>query len=168
MTSTNVDTKHAERRQLRFESIDDVRREIDRIVAAEQAGTLRITGNWSPGQAFGHLASWINYGWDGYPPELQPNWIVRLLLRRLVKRIAHDGYPAGSRIPRIAEGTFATQVFTTEDGARRLRDALDRLERREPVQFHSPAFGQVSDDVRIAMQLRHAELHLSFFWPEAS
>lgn len=163
-----IDTAKAQRRLLRFESIDEVRREIDRIAAAEHAGTLRITGNWSPGQAFGHLAAWINYGWDGYPPQLQPIWLIRFIMRRMVKRMAHGGYPAGMRLPRTANGTFATERLSTDEGSRQLCEALSRLERHEPAKYHSPAFGEVDDETRIALQLRHAELHLGYFWPESS
>lgn len=55
------------RRALRFRSIDEALQEIDRIVAAENAGKLSTLGNWTPGQNMGHVATWINYSYDGYP-----------------------------------------------------------------------------------------------------
>jgi hypothetical protein len=168
MPISHVNTAKVQRRQLRFNSTDEVRREIDRIVAAENAGTLRSTGNWSPGQAFGHLAAWINYAWDGYPPQLNPPWFMRLLLRPLATRYARRGFPQGTRIPKVDEGTFATQPIETAEAAKRLFAALDRLDAGEPAKFHSPAFGRVSDEVRLSLQLRHAELHLGYFWPEPS
>lgn len=166
--SSKINTAKATRRPLRFETIDDVRREIDRIIAAECAGTLCSAGNWTPGQAFGHLAAWINYAWEGYPPELRPNWAVRFIMRRLVRKIARSGYPSGSRIPSVENGTFATEPLSTEVGAKQLREALDRLESPEPAKFDSPAFGRVEEDVRVALQLRHAELHLGYFLLEAA
>ena len=43
-----IDTsKVQDRRKLRFHSIDDLLADVDRIVAAEKAGTLRRTGNWT-------------------------------------------------------------------------------------------------------------------------
>jgi hypothetical protein len=163
-----ADPSRVARRELRFTGIDDVRREMDRIIAAERTGTLRSTGNWTPGQAFGHLAAWINYGWDGYPTELNPPWFVRLFLRPMARRYARRGFPAGCRIPKVAEGTFATEKLSTDEGAERLRQALTRLESREPVKHHSPAFGKASDELRVATQLRHSELHMSYFWPDES
>lgn len=34
------------------------------------------------------------------------------------------------------------------------------MKNREPIKFHSPAFGEMQLDERIAFQLRHAECHL--------
>lgn len=160
----NGDTKRAERRTLRFHSIDDLEAEIDRIVAAERAGRLRSTGNWTTGQIFGHLAAWINYGWEGYPFKVPAlvRWIIRLQTRRLIER----GLPAGARLPRVDAGTYGVEVYSTEEGARRLKDAIRRL-RREPATHVSPAFGRIPEDQRIALNLRHAELHLGFLHYDA-
>jgi hypothetical protein len=104
--SNAVDTsKVADHRKLRFKDIDELLGEIERIVAADSAGTLRRTGNWSAGQMFGHLASWINYGYEGFPKEARPPWFIRPLVRRLKKKFLSEGMPRGVRIPRAVEGT---------------------------------------------------------------
>lgn len=160
-----INTRKAGRRALRFETIDDVLAEIDRIEAADRAGTLRTTGNWTVGQTFGHLAAWINYGYEGFPAGAHPPWFVRVILRRFVMpRALRRGVSPGMRIPRVDGGTFGIEPLSTEEGARRLREALARLKNREPVRYHSPAFGPMDDEQRIAFQLRHAELHLGFLW----
>lgn len=161
-----IDTRKSEHRTLRFQSIDDLSREFDVIVEAERNGTLRTTGNWTAGQALGHLAAWIDYGWDGFPPEATPPWIIGFILRKFMKkRLLRDGMTPGVKIPRITEGTLATEIMSTDEGARRLRRSLERLKAGEPVRHHSPAFGPMSDDERIALHLRHAELHLGFLHP---
>jgi len=159
---TAIDTAKAEHRAMRFATIDDLLAEIDRIIAAERAGTLRRSGNWSVGRIFSHLAAWIEYAYDGFPPGARPPWIIRFMLKFMKKKYLRGGMPRGVRIPGPAEGTFGTDDLTTDEGARRLRAALARLKNREPSRFHSPAFGPVSDDERIAMTLRHAETHLGF------
>jgi hypothetical protein len=160
--SSSVDTaKVSGRRQLHFNSIDEVFPEIDHIVAAEDAGTLRELGNWTAGQTMGHLAAWINYSYDGYPLD-KPPWLVRLILRRMFKRILRRGMPAGQRIRGVAEGTYGTEPLSTLEGSERLRRALKRLQSGEPVRFESPAFGPMPHDQRILLNLRHAELHLGF------
>jgi len=166
MTQVNT-AKVADHRTLRFETIDDLLAEIDRIVEAERAGPrgLRRTGNWSTGQIFGHLASWINYAYEGFPAGATPPRFVKVIVRLTKKRWLTKPMPRGFKIPRVAEGTFGTEEMTTEEGARRLREALERLKRREPAKFHSPAFGPATDDERIAGNLRHAELHLGFLHP---
>jgi hypothetical protein len=157
-----IDTARAAHRALRFASIDDLLAETDRIEAAERAGSLQRTGNWSVGRILGHLAAWIEYGYEGFPPGARPPWIIRVMLKFMKKKYLRSGMPRGVRIPGPAEGTFGTDDMTTDEGARRLRAALKRLQHREPARFHSPAFGPVSDDDRIAMTLRHAECHLGF------
>lgn len=161
-----VDTGNiAEHRELRFSSLDDLLAELDRVVAAEKTGTLRRTGNWTTGQTFGHLAAWIDYAYDGYPPGSTPPWFVRVIVRMMKKSFIRKPMQRGFKIPRAPGGTYAAEPVSTEEGARRLRQALERLQRREPTRFDSPVFGPMTDDERIALNLRHAELHLGYLWP---
>lgn len=163
MSKTVKTGEVSDRRSLRFETIDDLRAEVDRIVAAAAAGTLRGSGNWTAGQIFGHLAAWIHYSYDGYP--FKTPWIIRMILRLRVTRYLRDGLPAGVRIPRVAAGTYATEDLSLEAGAERFRRALDRLKSDEPARYDSPAFGRLTDEDRIGLNLRHAELHLGFLHP---
>lgn len=156
-------TKTPGRRSLRFRTINDVLADMDRIVAAEEAGTLRQSGNWTAGQAFGHIAAWMNYAYDGYPFKVP--WFIRLILRIRVRKYLRDGLPTGVRIPKVKGGTYATQALSTEEGAAQLRRALARLAGDEPATYDNPAFGKASDEDRIALNLRHAELHLGFLQP---
>ena len=133
-----------------------------RTLAAEWAGTLRRSGNWTAGQVFGHLATWINYGYEGYPMRLP--WFIRMLIRRKLPGYLRDGMPAGVRIPNVAGGTYGTDLLSTEEGATRLRAALARM-LREPARYDSPAFGKMPEPQRIELNLRHAELHLGFLLP---
>lgn len=153
----------SDRRSLRFATIDELLADVDRVVAADKAGTLRRTGNWTAGQVFGHLATWINYAYEGFP--IRPPWFIRWILRMKKAAYLRDGMPAGVRIPRVPNGTFGTEPLGTEEGAKRLRSALLRLKSGEPAKFESPAFGKMPLDERIALNLRHAELHMSFLHP---
>ena len=161
LANDTSDTANASgRHPLRFNAIDDLLAEVDRIVAADEAGTLRQSGNWTAGQAFGHIAAWMNYAYDGYPFKVP--WFIRLILRSRVRKYLRDGLPTGVRIPKVKNGTYATQALSTEEGAAQLRQALKRLASDEPAKHDSPAFGKASDEDRIALNLRHAELHLGF------
>lgn len=159
-----VNTARTERRNLRFATIDDVLADMDRIVAAERAGMLRCTGNWAAGQVFSHVAAWIQYAYEGYPLSRQ-SWILRLLLRWMLPSILKKGMPAGGRIPKAPGGTYGAESLPTAVAADRLRAALRRLANREPALYDSPAFGRLSDEERIELNLRHAELHFSFLHP---
>jgi hypothetical protein len=156
-----VETKNAERRALRFNSVEELVAEVDRLVAADKAGKLRRTGNWTLGQALGHLAAWINYGYEGFPIG-KPPWPVRIMLKILKKKYLREGMPGGVRIPKTAEGTFGIDLMSAEEGAARLKKALAKMQAEEP-KYPSPAWGHMPSDERIAINLRHAELHLSYF-----
>lgn len=159
-TTTPVNTgKSTDRRKLRFASVADLRSEVDRIATAERAGTLRRSGNWTTGQVFGHVATWIDFLWT--PNPLKPPWIVRWIVRRRKDKYFNEGLPAGVRIPRVEGGTLGTAPLSLDEGLNRLRAAIDRLDREAPTQ-PSPVFGPLTHEEGIKLNLRHAELHLSF------
>ena len=70
-----IDTGKVKRRMLRFETLDEALAELDRIASAEQSGKLRTLGNWTAGQVLGHVAAWIDYGYEGYPLQ-PPPWFA--------------------------------------------------------------------------------------------
>ena len=165
MATTQIDTgKVTDRRQLRFETLDQVREDAERIAAAERAGRLRRTGNWTAGQTLGHLAAWINYAYDGYPPDLRPPWFIKLILRFQKNKFLRGPMPAGVRIPRVDGGTKGTEPLSLDEGLSRLRKAVDRLKAAPPA-ASSPVFGPMTHEEWRSNHLRHAELHLSFLHP---
>jgi hypothetical protein len=156
-----VPAKSAERRKLWFDSIDDLLSELARIQSAANEGRLRTTGAWNAGQILAHVAAWIDYAYDGFPMKPAPR-LVRLLLRWQLKKYLRQGMPSGVRIPRAPGGTFGADDVPLDEAAERLRAALRRLKSDEPAPHDSPAFGALSHEQRIQLNLRHAELHLSF------
>lgn len=159
-----VDPKVVEFRLLKLSTLDDLLREADRLAAAEQAGTLRTTGNWTLGQTLGHLAAWIDFPFDGYPPEIKPPWFVKALLRMRKKQFLHAAMPRGVRIPKIEGGTLGTAPMPTDEGLRRIRAAVERLKAGAPP-HPNPIFGRLSHQEWIAGNLRHAELHFGYLQP---
>jgi hypothetical protein len=71
----------------------------------------------------------------------------------------------GVRIPRVAGGTLATDPLSLDEGLERFRRVMQRL-KAEPHTEPSPIFGPLKHDESIAINLRHAELHLGFFVPK--
>lgn len=163
---TKIQTgKVTDRRKLHFDSPTDMRADVERVVAAERNGKLRRTGNWTTGQIFGHLAAFIDYAYDGYPPKLsKAPWLIRFILRFFKKQFLRGPLPAGRNIPGIPEGTTGAEPRTLEDGHTRLIRAWDRLEKKAP-QTPNVIFGPMTHAEWIALHLRHAELHLSFLHP---
>jgi hypothetical protein len=162
----SIDTgKQTDRRTLRFETLAEMRRDLDALEASHQRGTIRRSGNWTEGEIFTHLAAFIDFGYDGYPREVSPPWLLAVLfIRPRRAKYLNEGFPAGIRIPRTKHGTIGMERVPFEQGLARLRVAMDRLAKQEPP-LASPAFGQMTYDEKIKMALRHGELHLSFLHP---
>ena len=161
MTQTRDTGRKAEHRELRFETIDECLEEIDRILLADKHSRLQASGNWTPGQVMSHVAAWIEYGYEGFPigpPPFFVRWFLRLRLRSMLQK----GMPRGVRIPGVRQGTTGMEEIPTQEAGERLGRAFRRLQAGEPAKFASPAFGPMSHEDRIALNLRHAELHLGF------
>lgn len=148
-------------RDLHFATLDEVAAEMDRIAEADRVGRLRKLGNWNAGTIFGHLASWIDYSFEGFPPKLNPPWIIRLILKFQKSKFMKGPMPRGVKIPGIEGGTLATEAVPLEEGVRHLRRSLDRLKREKPTQ-KSVLFGELTHEEWIKGTLRHAELHMSY------
>lgn len=149
-------------RRLRFAKVAECSAELDRIEAAHQAGKLTTTGNWTPGQILSHLSAWIEYGYDGFPLKAPPffiRWILKLMMKRM---LAKGEMAPGTKIPGVEGGTLGQEDMEFGSAMERYRAALSRMQ-SEPAIHHSPAFGKVTDEVRIKMMLMHAQLHLGFF-----
>src|SRR5262245_26063826 len=158
-----VDTgKVTGRRTLRFEMIDQALADAERLVEAERAGRLKRLGNWTLGQTLGHLAAWAEYGYTGFP--LKVPFFVRWILRLRKQKFLYGPMRSGVRIPRVDGGTLATEPMPLEEGWERFLRAMERV-KAEPHTAPSPIFGLLTHEEAIALNLRHAELHLSFFIP---
>lgn len=161
-----VDTKTTKDfRVLNFNSGQDVIREAERIVAAEKAGTLRRSGNWTTGQMFAHIATWIEFALDGYPPNVKPPLPVKLFIRTFMRKKFFEGpMPRGVKIPKMPGGTLGADSMSTEAGFERLRRAWERLSTTPPTN-PNVLFGPLSHDKWIKMNLRHTELHFGYWHP---
>ncbi len=159
-----VDTgKVAGRRILHFDSIDELLAEVDRLAAAERAGRLKQLGNWTLGQALGHLATWAEFAYTGVP--LKPPFFIRWILRFQKKKFLVGPMPAGVKIPNVQGGTLGTEPISLDEGLRRYKNVLQRLKFEAPT-LPSPILGKMTHEESIALTLRHAELHLGFFVEE--
>lgn len=163
MTTSAVNTASvADRRLLHFTSIDEAVAEADRLAAAERAGTLTRVGNWTLGQALGHLAAWAEYSYTGAP--LKVPLPIRLMLRLGKKKFLTQPMRAGVKIPKTPGGTLATDVLPLDEALLRFRSAMERLKREVPT-APNVIFGQLTHEEWVQLNLRHSELHLGFFRP---
>ncbi len=162
-----IDTKRVKgRRTLKFATAQEAITEIERLIAAERAGKLEKLGNWSLGTALNHMAEFIDYAYDGFPPDLNPPAVIKFILKFMKGTFLKRPLPAGYRIPDQADGTKATQPVELDIGAARCLKSWKRLASTVPKLTH-PIFGPLTHEEWIAGHLRHAELHLSFYIPKA-
>lgn len=160
-----IDTrKVTDRRPLRFESLAAAIDDAERLAHAERRGTLRTTGNWTLGQAIGHLAFWARAPLEGYPGMSRAPWFIRLLVKPFKNWLINKKLPAGGRIPKVPGGTYGIDVLPTDEAMELLRTAFARLERESP-QVPNVVLGPLTHDEWKKLNVRHAELHLSFFHP---
>jgi hypothetical protein len=160
-----IDTKKVkDRRRLRFENFDEAIHDAESLAGADRIGKLRATGNWTLGQALGHVAFWARAQFDGYPPTPRMPLPLRLLIPLMKNHFLNKGLPTGARIPGVPGGTFGIEPMETDRGLAELRTAFERMSRETPAK-PNPVMGKLSHDEWIKLNLRHAELHQSFFHP---
>jgi hypothetical protein len=82
----------------------------------------------------------------------------------LRNRVLTKGMTAGTKVGRLPGGTVGTEIIPSNDGLGRFRAAMERLRRQCPT-IDNPAFGKLTHEQWIQLNLRHAELHLGFQVP---
>ncbi len=165
-----VNTKTAPRRPLAFASLADISKELDRIEAAHRAGTLRATGNWTPGEILDHLALSFRLSLDGFPPNANPpamlKWIVRIFFKK--NAVAGATPPAGINSSKAAEIFAPRKGIPFEEGMAALRTQIARVTTGgERMTRPSPLFGELTHEQWIGMHRGHCALHLGFLDPGA-
>lgn len=160
-----INTRSAARRTLRFEDFKAIRTDLAALEAAQRAGRLSTSGNWTPGQNLAHLAAFVNYPYDGYPPEIaNPPWIIRLITKTMKNRFIHKSMAPGVRIPGIPAGTVGMLDVPFDQALDDYRAALARMEKAPPG-IPNPILGLLTHEEWKLLQCRHAELHLGFLQP---
>src|SRR5207245_1161962 len=137
--STIIDTtKVTERRQLHFESLEEILADVDHLAKSKEILPL---GNWSTGQVFQHLAIIMNKSIDGFDNHLA--WPLRFVLGVFFKKkFLSKPMPPGFKL----KGKSAVEIIppppvATEVALRNIRAAIDRLQtesKRAPSAFLGP------------------------------
>ncbi len=161
----SVNTKTVEgRRELKFETLDDLRAEIERLATGE----VRTLGNWSLAQLFTHLAAGFNSVLDG--SSFKAPWFFKLMAPFMKKKFLYGGIPSGFNMPKEAEAQFLPSNDADTQAAKdELLAAISRVDSAADCDLAPhPMFGKLSKGEAIQFHLRHAEMHLSFAIPDAS
>src|SRR5262245_54366842 len=158
--ATEIDTcKVKERRQLRFNSLDDILADVERLACSK---SVRAVGNWSSGQVLQHLAMTMDNSIDGFPAFVPAP--IRVLLRTFMKRrFLTRPMPAGFNLPAGAAKMLPPPP-RWDAGLANVRRAMQRV-KKETRRSPHPAFGPMTADEWEQIHCRHSELHLSFLIP---
>jgi hypothetical protein len=146
------------RRQLQFNSINDILADVDRL----DRGQIKTLGNWSSGQVLKHLTIVMTASLDGF--KHQAPWFVRMIGKFMKKRMLTKPMSAGFTLPPNAAAEMVPGPIEWADAAKQFRDVVRRMnaeEKRMPSSFLGPLTREEWD----RLHCRHAELHLSFLIP---
>lgn len=164
-----VNTKQAPRRKTEFNSLDDIKADLDRLDAAHAAGNLGYTGNWTPGEIMDHLSKFWAYSLDGFPPG-KPPLILRIVAKTVFKKKATtlgSQPPPGFPIPKGVNHFTPESGIAYEKASENLRNCIARVEKGDQHVPESPLFGKLTNDQWINIHLGHCAMHLSFADPES-
>jgi hypothetical protein len=151
-------TKVQNRRQLHFDTIEDILRDVESL----NQGKIKTLGNWSGGQILQHLAIVMNGSIDGAPTRFALP--LRVIGRLMKKRVLTKGMSPGFQLKGQAATGLVPPATTWDEGLQLIRRAIQRLQtesKREPSPFLGPMTRAEWDQ----LHCRHAELHLSFLVP---
>ncbi len=153
-----VTGKVAGRRELHFESLDELQQEAERLADGE----IELLGNWSLAQILNHLTITMTNSLDGFPFRAPiPMRLVMPLMRLFMKkRFLTKSLPAGFQIPKNASAMVPGKT-STADALAALQAVIERLN-AESKRSPNPFLGSLSVDEWNHFHLRHAEMHLSF------
>lgn len=147
----------AQRRTLKFDSLDDVMPDVERLLA----GHVTV-GKWTLGEICDHLATTMGRALDGFPKPAP--WIVRRTIGPFfLKKILKEG-GLSSRInaPKVLMPRPGTDARA---GAEALRAAIQRIKNAPDPPPENAFFGHMSKDQLLRLQTTHCAHHLSFAVP---
>jgi len=160
-TTAPINTKTADRRKLRFNSLDDVRREINSLCANAD---MRTTGNWTLAQAIDHLCTVMEGSLDGIPA--QAPWFIRMMSPLFRKKALHTGIDPGIPLTGKMRTILPPDDVTLDAARQRMNCIFARFDAGEKMTQRSPVFGKMTNQDWTNLHCRHAELHLSFMHPQ--
>ncbi|WP_422932009.1 DUF1569 domain-containing protein [Singulisphaera sp. PoT] len=154
------------RRELDFREFDAVLHDVDSLAA----GGYDRVGNWDLAQTCKHLADWMRYPLDGFPPAPLPIRLMLALVRNTVaprmfrKVLEQRTMPGGS--PTLPASVPPPGIDESAAIAE-LRQAIARFRNHEGPFHPSPLLGELDAETSKQAQLIHCAHHLSFLLPRA-
>ena len=149
------------RRTVRYSTLSDIVQDAEQLV-----GNHHTVGNWTFGQICQHLAKTMNCSFDGF--GFQAPWFARWLIAPFVKNsLLIKPMRAGFKLPENAKALLPDNNVSAADGLRQMSAAIERYSHETPT-APNPFLGKMASEEVVQLQLRHAELHMSFIVPNSN
>jgi hypothetical protein len=153
--------ENPDRRELKFETLDEAVAEAERLAAGE----VRVSGKHSFGQILNHLALSfdVSAGRVVAPP---PPFFMKLMMP-LMKRMIINSKPfkPGIKLPAKGEAFFwPDKEIDVATGLQYFKEAAEYFKSNGPLEKH-PFFGKITKDENDELNRRHSALHLGFVHP---
>lgn len=145
-----------ERRQLHFNSLDDVLTEAEGLLKCG----YQHAGNWSLGTMGDHLGRALIYSCEGFPKTWpRPiQWVARrLVLRRILGRKTFRW--------RVPAPISVNRKATDEEGVAFLSRGIEQFQEPGSLLFPHIVFGEFTREEWLQFHLWHCEHHFSFLIP---
>ena len=145
------------RRRLEFQRLDDVMRDVERLLANH-----RTVGRWTLGQICNHLACSLRHSVEGFPDPPAP-WLLRATFGRLARwsilygKLIPEGIPVPTRYLPI-------QGLDDHTEAEKLREAIAAFNVCVVTVDH-PLVGRMTIPQWHVFHCTHCAHHLSFVIP---
>jgi len=153
------------KRSLKYEHTDAMLGDVRSLL---EAGYLSH-GNWTLGQACGHVADWMRYPIDGFP---RPPLPIRLLLwtmkhtigPSMKRKILAEGFSGG--MATAPQSVPDAAHFSDQQGLEKLQQTVEHVAAYDGPFHPSPLFGEMDKAMLITITLLHAEHHLGYLEPK--
>ena len=157
-------SKYPNRRDLSFNSFDDVIAEANRLL--ESGYTAK--GNWNLSQTCKHLVEWMRFPMDGYPKPPIPLrvifWCMKVTIARsMAKKILAQGFSPG--MATAPDTVFKPDVATEAEAVAALKSTIERLQSHNGAFHPSPLFGTTDRESLEKTQILHCAHHLGYLHP---
>jgi hypothetical protein len=144
-----------------YQSIEDLRAELDRFEQAQASGTLHANGGWSPGQILEHCAKLMRFSFDGF--EASAPWFIKAVGVLVFKPMLGKSHmKPGIKLPAKAASLLPREQVPFEEGLAAMRTQLGRIEAGEKMTQASPVLGKMTHEKWVLLHLDHCRLHFGF------
>lgn len=155
-THTQEAEKPKSRRELHFETMQDILNEVESLAS----GPVISLGKWTPAQNIDHIRSVIRVAHAG--TDFKMPLAYRILGKVLKGYFLKSSFKAGMKTEPIFE---PPAEITMEQALAAFREDVEIASRPGAMSQPSPLFGAMTHEQWVQLNCRHAELHLGFLFP---